>query len=236
VLKSEFQVDQVVFDDELFFVSKKHFTELAPMLKPLGLQWGAQARVNIMDEEFLEMAKDAGCVGVGYGIESGSQKILDNMNKRTSVQQIEDAMKATIEADLPVKAQLLFGFPGEDEQTVKDTIELFDRVDHPGRRFVVLVPLPGSQVYYQAKAQGLIGDEADYLAGIERGFGWGKVQVNMTDWPDDEIYPRKLAAEQAMINNYVGKTFKRRVKHTVSVSKIAAKKRGLVVAKALGVR
>jgi len=235
-LKSEFQVDQVVFDDELFFVSKKHFTHLAPMLKPLGLRWGAQARVNIMDDDFLELAKASGCVGVGYGIESGSQKILDNMNKRTSVQQIEDALVATMKSGLAVKAQLLFGFPGEDEKTVQETVDMFDRIDHPGRRFVVLVPLPGSQVYYQAKSQGKIGDEAEYLAGIEKAFGWGKVHVNMTEWPDDEIYPRKLAAEQQMIDNYNSKSIKRLVKHNVNTSIISAKRSALGIAQAVGVR
>ena len=212
-LKSEFQVEEVSFGDELFLSSKSKFRELLPSLKSLNIPWGGQARVNLVDREFLEMAKEAGCIGLGYGIESGSQKILDNMNKKTTVAQIESAMINTMKLKIPIKVQLIFGYPGEDESTVRETIELFNRVDHPGRRFTVITPIPGSQIYDDCLAQGLIKDEPAYLGSLEKGFGMGKVHVNFTQWPDDEIYPRKLAAEEAIKRNYYNKNLFRRTKY-----------------------
>ncbi|MBI5526040.1 MAG: B12-binding domain-containing radical SAM protein [Deltaproteobacteria bacterium] len=211
--KNEFKIGEISFGDELFLASKSRFRELAPQLKSLGLKWGSQARVNIVDKEFLDLIKWSGCEGLGYGIETGSQKILDNMNKGITVEQIVNAMAYTKKLKIPMKVQLIFGYPGEDEATVQETIELFRRVDHPGRRFVVITPIPGSQLYADCIRQGRIKDEIAHLTAIEKSFGWGKVHVNFTKWPDDEIYPRKHAAEAAIENNYQNRNLFRRVKY-----------------------
>lgn len=215
-LKNELRLEEISFGDELFLSSKPKFEELTPLLQSLEIPWGGQARVNLVDKEFLELIKKAGCIGIGYGIESGSQKILDNMNKKTNVRQIEFAMNYTQKLKIPIKVQLIFGYPGENEATVQETIDLFKRVDHPGRRFNVITPIPGSKLYDDCIAQGLITDEPAYLEAIEKSFGIGKVHVNFTQWPDDEIYPRKRMAEEAMLRNYYGKNMVRKTKHLLS--------------------
>ena len=212
-LKREFKLEEIYFGDELFLSSKSKFKELAPMLKSLNIPWGGQARVNLVDKEFLNMIKDTNCEGIGYGVESGSQQILNNMNKKITVKQIESAMRYTQRLKIPIKVQLIFGYPGENEETVQETIDLFKRVDHPGRRFNVITPIPGSKLYDDCLTQGLIKDEPGYLAAIEIGFGIGKVHVNFTNWPDDEIYPRKKAAEKIILKNYYNKDLSRKTKY-----------------------
>jgi radical SAM superfamily enzyme YgiQ (UPF0313 family) len=210
-LKKEFGLEEIYFHDELFLSNKKRFRELAPLLKSLNIQWAGQARVNLVDREFLELIKETNCAGLGYGIESGSQKILDNMNKKITVKQIESAMIYTKKVKIPIKVQLIFGYPGENEETVQETIDLFKRVDHPGRRFSIITPIPGSKLYDDCLTKGLIKDEPAYLTVLEKGFGRGKAHVNFTDWPNDEIYPRKYAAEKAIKQNYYNKNLKRKV-------------------------
>jgi anaerobic magnesium-protoporphyrin IX monomethyl ester cyclase len=217
-LKEEFKVEEVSFGDELFLSNAPRFRELAPLLKSLGIPWGGQARVNLMNQEFLDVIKNSGCIGLGYGIESGSQKILNNMNKKITVEQIESTMTYTQKLKIPIKVQLIFGYPGEDETTVQETIDLFKRIDNPGRRFNVITPIPGSFLYDDCIEKGLIKDEPGYLEGIEKSFGVGKVHVNFTKWPDDEIYPRKKAAEAAMLKNYYSKTSFRRAKYIIASS------------------
>ena len=209
-LKNEFKLEEIYFGDELFLSSKSKFRELAPGLTSLNIPWAGQARVNLVDKEFLELIKATNCVGLGYGVESGSQKILNNMNKMTTVKQTESAMKHTQQLKIPIKVQLMFGYPGEDETTVQETIDLLRRVDHPGRRLKLTTPIPGSKLYDDCLRQGLINDEPAYLAAIEKSFGEGKVHVNFTNWPDDEIYPRKRAAEKAIRKNYYHKSLTRR--------------------------
>ncbi|UCD77127.1 MAG: B12-binding domain-containing radical SAM protein [Desulfobacterales bacterium] len=215
-LKNEFKLDEIYFGDELFLSSKSKFKELAPLLSALNLPWAGQARVNLVDKEFLGLIKTTNCVGIGYGIESGSQKILNNMNKKTTVKQIESAMIYTQQLKIPIKVQLIFGYPGEDETTLQETIELFKRVDHPGRRFTVITPIPGSKLYDDCLTQGLIKDEPAYITALEKSFGMGEVHVNFTKWPDDEIYPRKQAVEEAIFKNYHYKNLIRRTKYYFS--------------------
>ena len=66
---------------------------------------GRTGRVNLVDKEFLELIKATNCVGLGYGVESGIQKILNNMNKKITVKQTEPAMKHTLQLKIPVKVQ-----------------------------------------------------------------------------------------------------------------------------------
>ena len=212
-LKNEFKLDEIYFGDELFLSSKSKFKELAPRLSALNLPWTGQARVNLVDKEFLELIKNTNCVGMGYGIESGSQKILNNMNKKITVKQIESAMKYTQQLKIPIKVQLIFGYPGEDETTLQETIDLFRRIDHPGRRFVVITPIPGSKLYDDCLTQGLINNEPAYITALEKSFGAGKIHVNFTKWPDDEIYPRKRAVEETIFKNYYDKNLTRRAKY-----------------------
>jgi radical SAM superfamily enzyme YgiQ (UPF0313 family) len=215
-LKNEFKLEEIYFGDELFLSSKSKFKELAPRLSALNLPWAGQARVNLVDKEFLELIKNTNCVGMGYGIESGSQKILNNMNKKITVKQIESAMKFTQQLKIPIKVQLIFGYPGEDETTLQETIDLFRRIGHPGRGFNVITPIPGSKLYDDCLTQGLINDEPAYITALEKSFGVGKVHVNFTKWPDDEIYPRKRAVEETMFKNYHYKSLTRRAKYYFS--------------------
>lgn len=212
-LKNEFDLEEIYFGDELFLSSESKFKELAPRLKALNLPWAGKARVNLVDKEFLELIKNTNCAGIGFGIESGSQKILNNMNKKITVEQIESAMKYTQRLKIPIKVQLIFGYPGEDETTLQETIDLFRRIDHPGRRFNVITPIPGSKLYDDCLIQGLINNEPSYLTALEKSFGIGKVHVNFTKWPDDEIYPRKLAVEETISKNYYYKNLTRRAKY-----------------------
>jgi len=212
-LKNEFQLEEIYFGDELFLSSKSKFRELAPRLSALNIPWAGQARVNLVDKEFLELIKTTNCVGMGYGIESGSQRILNNMNKKITVRQIESAMNYTQQLKIPIKVQLIFGYPGEDETTLQETIDLFRRIDHPGRRFNVITPIPGSKLYDDCLTQGLINNEPAYLTALEKSFGIGKVHVNFTKWPDDEIYSRKRAVEETIYKNYYSKNLTRRAKY-----------------------
>lgn len=202
-LKEQYKLDGIHFNDELFVSNKKRMLDFAPRIKELQLIWDGQARVNFVDYELLSILKDAGCVGIGLGIESGSQKILDNMKKGITVKQIESAMLTARKLGMYVKVQLIFGYPGEDEKTIQETIDLFKKVNHPGRRFNVIVPLPGSPLYDEAIQKGLIKDEVEYLIGLEKSFGVGKVHINFTNFPDDKIYQLKLAAERKIKRNYL---------------------------------
>jgi radical SAM superfamily enzyme YgiQ (UPF0313 family) len=196
----EYGVGGINFVDELLFFDKKMINPLAGELGKRGILWNGQARMDTVDFDMLKYYKENGLVSIGYGVESGSDIILEKMNKKIRKDQIENALVRTIEAGVHLKIQLIYGYPGESRETLNDTVELFKRIKHPGRRFSILTPLPGSEVYDMAVERGLIEDEDEYLSKIYEGF-WRRA-VNLTDFDDNEFDTLREETEKKMRENY----------------------------------
>lgn len=205
-LVDSYGISALLFEDELLVISKERTLELCKRIKPLNLVWCAQARVNLVDREMIRAMKDAGCVGIGYGIESGSQMILDKMKKRITVQQIKDALTISKEEGLPVKVQLIFGYPGETRETVDETLNLFRELRYPARKMNIITPLPGCALYDEAKEDGFIGDgqnnvisEVKFLEYLSLNGGMCQRHFfyNRTAFTDEE-FPREFDRTQAL--------------------------------------
>ena len=203
MLKEEFGVRGIFFNDELLALNKKRMYELCEAIKPLNVVWQGQARVNTVDLDVFKCMKDAGCVSVGLGIESGSQRILDTMNKKTTVEQNFVAIKAARNAGLRPIIQCIYGYSGECDETIKETIEFFCRADTFHWFFFVPTPLPGSFLYQRCIKQGLIPDEHEYLSKLEAGYCLGsKAHVNLTDFSEKEFYAKKRWMQYRIMWNY----------------------------------
>ena len=204
-LKDTYGIGGVNFQDDLLVVSRQRITELCRVLKPLNVIWDGQARAEQVDYDLLKLMKDAGCVSIGVGVETGSPKMLKAMNKQTTVDNIENAVRSAQKLDLGLKIQLIFGFPGESRETVQETVDMFKRLHHPARAFNIMTPIPGSPLYARLLSQGKLGDEKEYLEKVslpEWGFRYGKPIINLTEFSDEE-YPHVGAwAEQEMGRNY----------------------------------
>ncbi len=200
-LKRLYNIRALHFTEELVMMNKQRMMELCDALKPMKLKWVCQGRTNFVDYEMLKKMEEAGCVRVGYGIESGSQKILNNMNKAQTVEMCDKAIRLTKKAGLIPVIQMMFGYPGETRETIKETIDFCDRVHaQPNAgEFFITTPLPGTQLYDYALQKGLIGDEEKYL---ERLTGCGELLVNFTDFSDEEFMKLKKETENAIARNY----------------------------------
>jgi radical SAM superfamily enzyme YgiQ (UPF0313 family) len=101
------------------------------------------------------MLKEAGCQEIAFGIESGSQYILDRINKRTTVQQNIDTILTAKKAGLLTKAYLVVGFPGETQETIDDTKRFMDEANPDKFTLFQFVPLPGCDVYKYPEKYGV---------------------------------------------------------------------------------
>ncbi|MFA5068971.1 MAG: radical SAM protein [Candidatus Omnitrophota bacterium] len=199
-LRARYGINAINFVDELLFLKQKSIDELALELGKRSLIWNGQARVDTINLDKLKFYKENGLVSIGYGVESGSDEMLKRMNKRITRRKIEKAISMTLEADIHIKLTLIFGYLGENRQSVNETVEMFKGLHHPGRRFCIFTPLPGSQIYNYALEKGIIKNEDAYLSQICEGY-WRRV-VNMTDLSDDEFDAVRMGAEERMKNNY----------------------------------
>ena len=149
---------------------------------------------------------------VGYGIESGSQKILDNMSKKATVKQAEKALKDTFKAGMYPWVQMMYGYPGETRETLRETAEFFKRVPYLGRlhymqrvRLTPTVPLPGAELYQDALKLGLVREEEKYLEGLAGGYlpDGTRQLANFTEFDEEEFYRLKQETERKIYLNQI---------------------------------
>jgi anaerobic magnesium-protoporphyrin IX monomethyl ester cyclase len=171
------EIGALLFWEESFGTDERATRRIVEYLKGKRLNWIAGAvRSDTMTEEAFRAWKEAGCVSIGFGIESCSQRMLDVMEKRTSVQDNLDAIRRCYANGIHPAVVLLLGMPGESEATVDETVRnlsttLPDDLQAP---FDVSInyfqAVPGTPGYEYARRTGLIGpsldDEERYLESL----------------------------------------------------------------------
>ena len=149
-----------IFDDN-FPVNKKRAMEICQGMinRKLNIRWACCSHVKMINEELLGVMKESGCVSIDFGVESGSDLILRNINKNQSREDIERAFALVHKAEIKPRAFFMVGNKGETKDTIDATIELVGRIkpySSVGASLVWL--LPGTQIYREAQDNGFIDD------------------------------------------------------------------------------
>lgn len=125
------------------------------------------------------------------------------------MRQNELAITNTLKAGMIPVAQMIYGYPGEDLDTIRETVEFFERVHfHPPHKtgdawFSLLTPLPGSPLYEELLSSGRIADEEEYLLGLEHGYYISSpLRINLTQFSDEELLAQKLWLSNQVKANY----------------------------------
>jgi len=155
LLKEKYNIRTISFFDETFTIDRKRAIELCEELKKMGIKWYCNTRADLVDEELLRIMYKAGCRGMSLGIESGSEKILKNVNKGITVKQQEEAIKLAKKVGIKVYCSFIFGLPGENKGTVDETFEFIKRTMPTSAQFNVAVPYPGTKLFESAKNKGI---------------------------------------------------------------------------------
>ena len=135
------------FFDDMFTVRKSRLLEFKEKTKGLNIGYRCNGRTDILTKDTYVLLKESGCRVVCFGIESGSQKILDRMRKKNTVENNYKAIKIAQDAGLVVIGYFMIGFPGETSETIEESLEFVRRSDIDQAQFYTFVPLPGCDVY-----------------------------------------------------------------------------------------
>lgn len=129
-IESTQKVHYVDFVDDTFNVPKGRFKEILRLIikKGYGFKWFSYVRCQFIDEEMASLMKESGCMGAMLGIESGSQKMLDGMNKMVTVEKLKRGANLLNEYGIPTLALFFIGFPGETYDTVNQTIQFIEDI------------------------------------------------------------------------------------------------------------
>lgn len=142
-------IQDITFYDDLFTLNSKRVFDICAGLQGMGVSWSCENRVDMADFMMLNRMGLAGCDIIYYGIESGSQVVLDRMNKGIKLQQVRDAVHFTKEAGIKPCGYFMLGSPGETRDTIQETLEFAKSLDLFHAQFSVCSPLPGSKLYQE---------------------------------------------------------------------------------------
>ena len=148
---------QFTFCDDAFTVDKSRTEELCDeiMERNLKIVWNCGTRVDMVTKKLLVKMKKAGCASVWFGVESGTQEVLDEMHKGISTSQTIQTVNWVRELGLTPVPNVLLGFPGETKETAWKTIKFAQKISPDNLSFFnVATPLPGTPLYDRVKESG----------------------------------------------------------------------------------
>lgn len=181
-----FNIGHVDFLDEIFNSNANQVKELCTRIikEKINITWRCIGRTNLVCKETLKLMFEAGCKWIGYGIESGSQEMLDRMNKKQTVADIEKSIRLSREAGMIVTGTFLIGMPGETEATVEETRQFCVRNKIFNKPFFP-VPYPGTLLYNYCVRNGLVASDEKYVLSLEKDIT--ELIVNLTEMEDEKL-------------------------------------------------
>ena len=151
------QAKAIFFEDDTMTVNKKRCKELAELIlkKGIRISWTANARVGL-DYDTMHIMREAGCRSLCVGFESGSQKILENMKKKTKLGEMKEFMENARKAGMLIHGCFMAGLPGETKETLRETLELAKGLNPDTVQFYPVMVYPGTEAYTWYKERNLI--------------------------------------------------------------------------------
>ena len=159
------QAGEITFADDIFTLDRGYVVEFCNFLKDFRktlrledtFDWTCSTRVDLVDRELLEVMRQAGCNGIQFGVEAGSQKILDSMGKRIKLEEVRNAVGMTLDLGMQVSCSFMFPHPEDTEETIREQIKLMKELLDAGavETLTATTPFPGTYYYEHANELGI---------------------------------------------------------------------------------
>ena len=151
-------IKEMFYYDDTFSVSMKRVDEICDEIirRNIHMKWDIRTRVNVVTEALLEKMARAGCDRIHFGVESGNPRVVKEMNKGTSIQQVEDAFRLCKKYKIKTLAYFMLGNPTETFEDVKDTLRLSQKIKPDFMQMTILSPFPATKYYLEAMQNNVI--------------------------------------------------------------------------------
>lgn len=161
-LINDFGVKGVFINDESFTLRRERAIEIVGLLRKKGIPWAVQTRVDLIDEDLVEIFRKSGCVEINFGVESGSDRMLKILRKGTTVDQAVRAFRWCKTAGVRTTANFILGHPLETMEDIEASLQLARSLAASYTLFHIAIPYPGTELYIQALAEGWLNDTGDF--------------------------------------------------------------------------
>jgi radical SAM superfamily enzyme YgiQ (UPF0313 family) len=209
-LNNKYDFDSFVFLNEIMYPTSKMVYEFIEAYKAsaIGKTWIACLRVDF-GTEMLKIMKDAGCIGANCGIESGNDRVLTQMRKGITVEQVKTFFSNCKSVGLPAQGTFIMGNDTETEEELIQTVDLLIEEDIFSPGGSLLIVYPGTEVYRRAFELGRIPDEYSYLKSLDfsdiasKGTFRNVNYLNMSAMSDDVLFKTAIAqSRRQRTHNY----------------------------------
>jgi len=157
-LAYKYKLKDIAFLDDIFMLNKKRAESIANEIKKrdLDINFIASSRVNTVDKNLLESLKSAGMSTLYCGVESGSQRVLNLMEKGITLKQAKNAFKISKEVGINTVGSFILGYPGETPKEMDKTINFSIKLNPDYCQYSILTPFPGTPIYNKLNKEGLL--------------------------------------------------------------------------------
>lgn len=161
---NRYNVRYITFEDDSFTVNRKRIFEFCEELKRrrLKIRWSIITRIDLLDDEVLDMIKRSGCDHVRVGIESGSDKVLKSIKKGITTDDVRNGARLLKEHGMYWSAYFMIGLPAETADDIRQTVALMREVRPSYSTLSVFTPYPGTQAFDEVVAAGLASLDMDW--------------------------------------------------------------------------
>lgn len=189
-LRDNYHIDSFYILDDTFLLKKSRVHEFVEGLRDrkMDLIWGMETRVNLIDDETAKMVKDAGCIQIDFGVESGSRESLRRMKKGITEDEILKAFDICKKHNLRTLANFMFNTPGETIGDIEKTLEMIQRISPTRISICLTVPFPGTAIYNEYVNPPLTKEEYKiyntpylYFKVVDSRFYMARHQMNMVN-------------------------------------------------------
>lgn len=148
-LIKKYNVNRFFFVDDNIIINKTWLSELSFALRMEEVPWHCLGRADLLTAEKAGILADGGCLGIDFGIETGSQKLLNVINKNTTIEKQERGIKAAYDAGLKVRAQFMIGLPQETEEDFQENINFIERNNQYITKWGIhiFIPFPSCDIW-----------------------------------------------------------------------------------------
>jgi radical SAM superfamily enzyme YgiQ (UPF0313 family) len=150
-LMSKYGTKGIYFINDNFTLRKKETLELCNLMikNKLALEWVCDTRVDLVDQELLEAMSKAGCKTIWFGVESGSQRILQRIGRNTTLEQIETAFKLCRKNGIQTACSFMLGVPDETLKDMEMSLKFAKKLNPDWCLFNVFIANPDSKLYQE---------------------------------------------------------------------------------------
>lgn len=186
-LATKYGVKNMHFYDDQFAIKSQRAIELVNRMKDsnLGLRYYVQIRADSINAELAKALKETGCVGTAIGVETGNETMLKSIRKKETKDEIREAVRLLKGEGVPVLTSYIIGLPGDTKETIEQTLDFARELDTDQMKFMLLTPVPGTEVYDMAVKRGLL--DPNNLEQMQKTTYYDSTATNLSSVTSEEL-------------------------------------------------